>query len=122
MNLIEVFSEGGCESCERVIDLVTRFVDGQDIVLRVYERSADIDMFHARGVIICPATCINGKLAFYGEFATEELQQFLSNSESAYVPIATSKSKPTASWLHRFRSLIAGLIVIGALMFGGIQS
>ncbi len=123
MNLIEVFIEDGCESCERVTDMVTRFASDGDIMVRVYERRKDIEMFYERGVVICPATCINGKLAFYGEFSVNELQEYVSKKEPSQgaVPMAKPIRKPKASWLQLIRNLIAGFVVIGTLMFVGIQ-
>ena len=125
MNLIEVFIEDGCESCERVIDVVTRFASDRDFMVRVYERIADIDMFYERSVIICPATCIDGKLALYGEFTMDELRAYFSDKEqlrnAVPVPMAKPIRTPKPSWLQLIRNLIAGFVAVGTLMFFGVQ-
>ena len=125
MHLIEVFTEDGCESCERVIELVQTLTGVPDLIVRVYERVADKEMFNARGVVICPATCIDGKLAFYGEFTTDQLRGYFSDKEqlrnAVPVLIAQPVSKPKASWLQLIRNIIAGFVIVGILMLVGFQ-
>ena len=125
MHLIEVFTEDGCESCERVIELVRSFTGVPDLMVRVYERAADMDMFNARSVVICPATCIDGKLAFYGEYSADELQEYFLKEEepqrAIHTPNANQTSNQKPSWLQLVRNLMAGLLVTVTLVFFDIQ-
>ncbi len=120
MHLIEVFTEDGCESCERVIELVQSFTGVPDLMVRVYERAADTYMFNARGVAICPATCIDGTLAFYGEYSADELQEFFLKKEepqrAIHTPIAKQTSNQKPSWLQLVRNIIGGILVIVTLV------
>ena len=114
MYVIEVFIEHGCKSCERALETVRRFEGVPDLMVRVYERTADMDMFYARGVIICPATCIDGKLVFYGEFTMEQLREYVHSKEQLPEPLPVQASKPKdkhkRSWLLLLRTLIAGFV------------
>ena len=65
---IEVFIERNCKSCYRVISLLKRLRAD----LTIFERERDKRLFSERNVLIVPATFIDGRLAFYGEFTEEE--------------------------------------------------
>jgi len=125
MHIIEVFIEDGCESCERVVALVTRFASEGDTMVRVYERTNDMEMFYARSVVICPATVVNGTLAFYGEFSMKELQEYVSKKETVRGAVPVPRAKPPgnhkASWWQFMRKLLSGFVVLMPLMVGGVQ-
>ena len=74
---ILVFVEPECVSCERVLNTVKVVKRNFKVDhLIVIDRSADPEYCRKFGVIIFPATFINGRLAFYGEFSVEEAQRF----------------------------------------------
>jgi predicted thioredoxin/glutaredoxin len=69
--LIEVFTEKNCSSCEEVLLILTRISSRCAFDLRIYKREEDRQIFHERHVVICPATFLNGRLVFYGTFTFE---------------------------------------------------
>ena len=74
---ILVFVEPECVSCERVLNTVKVVKRNFKVDhLIVIDRSSDPEYCLKFGVIIFPATFINGRLAFYGEFSVEEAQRF----------------------------------------------
>lgn len=74
---ILVFVEPECVSCERVLNTVKVVKRNFKVDhLIVIDRSDDPEYCRKFGVIIFPATFINGRLAFYGEFSVEEAQRF----------------------------------------------
>jgi glutaredoxin len=74
---ILVFVEPECVSCERVLNTVKVIKLNFEVdQLVVINRAADPEYCRRLGVIIFPATFINGQLAFYGEFSAEEAQRF----------------------------------------------
>lgn len=80
-NLIEVFVENNCSACKEVLDMIHSFADQYCIRLRVYDRKEHQDVFQERTVVVCPATFVNKRLAFYGAFSSEELSRYLKNGD-----------------------------------------
>lgn len=74
---IEVFVEPGCTSCNRVIALVTSFARKRRLDLRIFDRERDTEVFLKRKVVVCPATYVNNRLVFYGEFTEEALSKHI---------------------------------------------
>lgn len=72
---IEVFVESGCASCSKVITVVTSFARKHKLQLSVFDRDQDTDVFLNRKVVVCPATYVNNRLVFYGEFTEESLSK-----------------------------------------------
>jgi hypothetical protein len=87
--VIEVFIERGCSSCARVTNLVEDVIRDTDASIRTILRETNPQQFSERNVVICPATFINGKLAFYGEFSAGSLKKRLQ------MPIINSQLQPT---------------------------
>ena len=75
--VVEVFVERDCPACNDVIALLNNERNPGQLEVRVYERDRDLEHFHRRGVLICPATYVNNRLAFYGSFTTKELTHFI---------------------------------------------
>jgi hypothetical protein len=75
--IIEIFIERGCSACQNVIDMVGSITKQYNIPYIVFERENNSSVFHDRNVIICPATFIDQKLEFYGEFQSEDLRRKL---------------------------------------------
>ena len=74
---IRVFVEPKCVSCERVLNTVKVIkLNFKVEQLVVINRAADPEYCRKFGILIFPATFINGRLAFYGEFSVEEAQRF----------------------------------------------
>jgi hypothetical protein len=73
--VIEVFVEQGCSSCARVTSLVEEVIRAE----RQSGRSSGSESqeFGERNVVVCPATFINGRLAYYGEFSAGSLKKRL---------------------------------------------
>jgi hypothetical protein len=76
-NFIEVFVEENCPACNSMLSLAQRFVNDVSVELRVFNRQRDPEMFRRRHVVICPATFVNNKLVFYGEFTADALEKHL---------------------------------------------
>jgi len=76
-NFVEVFIETNCNACAQVLNVINSFVDQYRISLRVYDRKEHQSVFRDRSVMVCPATFVNNRLAFYGEFSSEELSRYL---------------------------------------------
>jgi Thioredoxin domain len=74
---IEIFVEPDCSSCSRVISLVTSFTKKRNLYLRIFDRQRNADEFLERMVVVCPATFVNNRLAFYGEFTEEALNNHI---------------------------------------------
>jgi len=74
---IEVFVERGCKACCVVISLVTSYAQKRKLILRIFDREQDAQVFADRNVVVCPATYINNRLAFYGEFTEEALGKLI---------------------------------------------
>lgn len=70
---VSIFVEEDCTACEKVLSVARSLVGMYEINLAVFERKRDAAVFEQRNVAICPATFVNGRLVFYGEFSREEL-------------------------------------------------
>jgi glutaredoxin len=77
-NLVEVFVERDCPSCEEVRSMLNNYSDHPSVDVQIYEREKDKATFQGRHVLVCPATFINQRLAFYGVFTVSEFVRFLS--------------------------------------------
>ena len=73
-----VLVEPNCTACLRVLQTAGVLRD-QGVVtnLVVLNRTDDPDKCRKFGAVIFPAVFINGRLAFYGEFSTEDAKRFL---------------------------------------------
>lgn len=71
---IEVFVESSCRSCEAVLHVLRGFIRDKNIEISLHHRGTDSQVFQARKISITPATFIDGKLAFYGEFSAADLR------------------------------------------------
>lgn len=47
------------------------------VTFRSYRRGSDAAEFLRRGVVICPALFVNGRLAFYGAVTTREIVAYI---------------------------------------------
>ena len=72
MNLVEVFVEENCGACEAVLKILEGISVELSFTKKIFRRENDGEEFHSRGVVIVPATFINRKLAFYGEFSRRD--------------------------------------------------
>lgn len=79
---IEIFIEKGCTACEAVLAVVFDAMKNSDAVVLVFEREKHSEEFVERHVVICPATFIDSKLAFYGEFSNKDFNERLSARSS----------------------------------------
>lgn len=75
--IIEVFVEPGCKTCNKVVSLVHSFAQKRRLEMRVFDRERDSQVFLERNVVVCPATYIDSQLAFYGEFTEEALVKLI---------------------------------------------
>ena len=109
--VIEVFIERGCSSCARVTNLVEDVIRDTDASIRTILRETNPQQFAERNVVICPATFINGKLAFYGEFSAGSLKKRLQ------MPIINSQLQPTTIYkgVLSMRSNAIGRAVLAGL-------
>lgn len=109
MTVIEVFTEETCVSCQGVISLVERVAHNRNVMVRVYDRANDVAMFYERGVVICPATCIDGRLAFYGEV---DEQQLVAMITPASPPPSEAQGEththPKPFWARLLRTILGG--------------
>lgn len=78
--LIEVFVEQTCQACRTVLALIDATSRRLGCRPTVYTREQDNEVFRERRVVITPATFINGRLVFYGEFSPGALERQLSQS------------------------------------------
>jgi hypothetical protein len=76
-SVIEVFVEPGCKSCCGVISLVTSYAQKRQVNLKIFDRERDAQVFTKRNVVVCPATYLNGRLLFYGEFTEDALNKHI---------------------------------------------
>ncbi len=81
-HLVEVFTERNCGSCEEVLGVLEGVLDQLGLSLKVYERQADQEIFLGRSVMVCPATFVDNRLAFYGSFSSEELSRYIKSQQS----------------------------------------
>ena len=79
-----ILVEPDCVACVRVLHTAGILRDrGIVINLVVLNRINDPDKCRKLGVVIFPAVFINGRLAFYGEFSTEDAMRFLEHSQKS---------------------------------------
>ncbi len=73
-----VFIEPNCFACEQVLQTIRAF-QKQAVVERlvVIDRSKDPATCRQFGIVIFPATLLNGMLAFYGEFSLQNLEKWV---------------------------------------------
>lgn len=73
-----VLVEPNCIACVRVLH-IARILRDKGIVsnLLIIDRIDDPATSRNYGVVVFPATFINGHLAFYGEFSIEGVNRFL---------------------------------------------
>jgi hypothetical protein len=76
---VEIFLERRCRSSALVLEAVYEAADSILMNVCVLFRDRDVLEFHRRGVVVCPATFIGGKLAFYGVMTSEEIRQFINH-------------------------------------------
>ena len=76
-NVVAVFIEKNCQACREVLGVINSIMTQYGISLRVYDRQEHEKVFRDRSVIVCPATFVNNRLAFYGAFTREEFSQQL---------------------------------------------
>jgi len=75
---IMIFIEPNCIACEQVLRTIRAF-QKEALVERlvVIDRSEDPATCRHFGIVVFPATLLNGRLAFYGEFSLENLKEYL---------------------------------------------
>ena len=115
-NVIEIFVEDACATCARVVTDVSAFVRGTDVALRIVRRDDDQELFRQRHVVICPATYVNGHLAFYGDVSPEALAQHIygpQHSHTSHRSISTERIASMNSSLAK--SVIAGFVATIAM-------
>lgn len=77
MRRIEVFVENNCPACDVALASAISAAKECSTNLRVFQREIDRDIFRQRGIAVCPATFVDGKLSFYGEFSFAEIRDRL---------------------------------------------
>ena len=77
MNIVEVFVEDNCSSCEEVLRVLQGFEDQARFLVRVWNRNSDAEEFQSRRVLLSPATFINRRLVFYGAFSKDDFDRQL---------------------------------------------
>lgn len=109
--VIEVFIEQGCSNCGRVTSLVEDVIRDTGASIRTILRETNPQEFGERNVVICPATFVNGKLAFYGEFSAESLKKMLQ------LPIINSQKQPITlnKGVLSMRNKAIGRVVLAGL-------
>jgi hypothetical protein len=75
--LIEVFVEEFCPACKEVLHNLQSLASSGLIAMEIFCQGRDNAVFEERNVSICPATFVNRRLAFYGEFALVDLRHCL---------------------------------------------
>ncbi len=81
-DLIEVFVEKNCPSCEEIVFMLTQLTSVYKLEIHIYRQEHDLQLFLERHVLICPATFLNGRLVFYGSFTLEDLTNKLTFNKS----------------------------------------
>ena len=109
--VVEVFVEQGCSSCARVTSLVEDVIRDTGASIRTILRETHPAEFSERNVVICPATFVNGKLAFYGEFSAESFKSRLQMPKiiSQKQPITLNKGVLPMRSNAIGRAVLAGL-------------
>ncbi|OGU74700.1 MAG: hypothetical protein A3H45_13340 [Ignavibacteria bacterium RIFCSPLOWO2_02_FULL_55_14] len=77
MNLVEVFVEENCTACLAVLSILEHSSAELLLTKKIFHRDKDWEEFQSRGITILPATFINRKLAFYGEFSQSDFHRQL---------------------------------------------
>lgn len=75
--LIEVFVEEHCPACREVLSKLCGLASDGLFTLVIFNRSTHAALFEERNVNICPATFVNRRPAFYGEFTLGDLRQYV---------------------------------------------
>ena len=78
--LIEVFVEKNCRTCDEVLAVIAAFAAQVSVAVSVFDRECDPTVFRERRVLISPATFVNGRLAFYGNFSLGALRHHVQQS------------------------------------------
>lgn len=76
---ILVFVEDNCVACDRVVNIVYAF-QRKGTIKRIKVINRNSDPQACAGVVIFPATFIDGVLTFYGEFPEDDFWLFLNRS------------------------------------------
>ncbi len=71
-NVVDVFVEKDCRACGKVLTLLQSSFKGK-VEVNVFERHLHPELFRRHRVSICPATFVNRRLVFYGEFSERDL-------------------------------------------------
>jgi Thioredoxin domain len=64
-------------SCNRLIALVTQYAQKNRLNMRILKRENDAQEFENNNIVACPATRLDGRLLFYGEFSEEMLDTYI---------------------------------------------
>jgi hypothetical protein len=75
---VELFIEGGCSTCEKVLVRLLTYTRCRGVELTVYDREVHQRQFELRRVVICPATLVNDRLVSYGDCSPDLLEAHLS--------------------------------------------
>src|SRR4030065_419956 len=74
---IMVFIEPNCSGCERVLQTIRVLQENARVErLEIINRSEDPALCERFGIVIFPATFVDGQLAFYGEFSLDEVKEY----------------------------------------------
>jgi len=79
---IELFLEPGCRGSSTVLNVVNTVAETLELDVQIWLRDRDAAEFMRRGVLICPATFIAGRLAFYGPITDEDIHAYLQKHKS----------------------------------------
>ena len=75
---IMVFIEPNCLACENVLQTIRALQENALVeCLAIIDRCKDPALCVRFGIVIFPATFINGKLVFYGEFSLGDVEEYL---------------------------------------------
>lgn len=79
---VEVFLEAGCQSADMVLEAIDEVGEHFSLEKRVYKKTTDPGAFIRHGILITPATYIDGHLAFYGAMTASDIIAFIYNHVS----------------------------------------
>lgn len=74
---VDLFIQHNCPACEHVRAILESFSAAGMLQLQVYSRGTHRTAFSHRKISIVPATFIENRLTFYGEFTAAKLQKHL---------------------------------------------
>lgn len=115
-SVIEIFVKDSCPSCSRVVSEVASFVRDKDVAFHIVHRERSPESFRRQNVVICPATYVNGRLAFYGDVSAGALAHQLSRTQSAYISHHSQQEKGINTMRSSFsRSVMAGMAATAAM-------